>query len=403
MLETLREFALERLEEAGERVEVALRHARYYLQRLEEIEPVRRGPRMAELHAWFDVEVDNTWAALDELLASADEDAALSFAVLLAPFWVGRGRLRQGVASLETVLAHTSTKTASRGRALTHLGDLLERLGRPRDAEPLFREAVAIAEAVGDRDGLAFALRNLAWIEYDRGSFAEAAELGRAARTHAAAAGHATPTYIVDHDLGVFLSHTEDGLGEAQQLLEGALAEARAAGDEISVASTLVNVGALEIARGEYAAARRHYEAALESRLTPQGLVSSVLVHLGSLDLLEHDRSGALRTYLQALQFALESEIELWALYAADGVAVAAAETDPGAAARILGASRATRAERGIALTRRDQATYGDWFQELRQLAGDDVFERELIAGAELTPEQATELALDLARRAGAD
>ncbi|MGZ4408646.1 MAG: hypothetical protein ACXVY6_07630 [Gaiellaceae bacterium] len=52
LLETLREYARELLDDAGETTEYGLRHARHYLARLEEIEPVLRGPRTAEFIAW---------------------------------------------------------------------------------------------------------------------------------------------------------------------------------------------------------------------------------------------------------------------------------------------------------------------------------------------------------------
>jgi len=74
----------------------------------------------------------------------------------------------------------------------------------------------------------------------------------------------------------------------------------------------LVSLSNVEIARGDYAAARRDAEAGLESaqRLALQGLVSNALVVLGFLDQLEHDRAGALRRYVPALETAIESESE---------------------------------------------------------------------------------------------
>ncbi len=405
MLETLREFGLEQLEQAGERDQVAAAHAQFYLHRLEATDPVLRGPRAQEFLAWYDTEADNTWAALDELLVSADPDAALTLAVLLHPYWVARGRIKQGAAWLETALAATGTKTIARGRALSRLGDLLDELGRLDEADPVLREAVAIAEAVGDRHGLAFALVLLAWLEHERGNGAAAVELARAARAHAAAASDATLTRRIDGDLAGFLANTDGGLDEAQQLLEGALAAGREAGDELSVAVTLQRLGNVELARGVYEAARRHFEGALESaeRMAAPALASLVLATLGHLDLIEHDSAGALRRFLRGLELAVESETERAMLYAADGVAFAAAATDPTASVRILGASRAVRAARGSALERTDEAAYRPSLEELRQSVGEETFERELAAGARLTRDDAVELAFDLARRAGAN
>ena len=63
------------------------------------------------------------------------------------------------------------------------------------------------------------------------------------------------------------------------------------------------------------------------------------------------------------------------------------------------------RAPRTVRSThsRNDQAAYRQWLQELRQLAGNEAFERELAIGAALTLDEAIEFAFDLARRAGAN
>ena len=99
----------------------------------------------------------------------------------------------------------------------------------------------------------------------------------------------------------------------------------------------------------------------------------------------------------------MESETGRLVLFAADGVALAAADIDPCTAARILGACRAERVTRGLVLDRLDAAAYTPVLEELRRLLGDEAFERELTAGAALTIDDAVELAFDLARRAGAN
>ena len=87
--------------------------------------------------------------------------------------------------------------------------------------------------------------------------------------------------------------------------------------------------------------------------------------------------------------------------YEGDAFVVAFSRAENAAAARILGASRAARASRGIVLDRIDEAAYGPWSEELQQFAGDGTFERELAAGAGLTLDEAAELAFDLAHRYG--
>ena len=95
MLETIREFAFEHLEAAGETSETLLRHARWYEQRVQELAPEREGPRAAEIWAWYDAETANTWAALDTFLAN-DAEQALAFAAELGPYWAARGQIEAG-------------------------------------------------------------------------------------------------------------------------------------------------------------------------------------------------------------------------------------------------------------------------------------------------------------------
>jgi len=85
MLETLREFALERLEDAGERDEIALRHARFFAERLE-MEPDIRGREGRSSLRGLTPRPTTPGPRSNQLLASGDEDAALTLAVHLVPY-----------------------------------------------------------------------------------------------------------------------------------------------------------------------------------------------------------------------------------------------------------------------------------------------------------------------------
>lgn len=165
----------------------------------------------------------------------------------------------------------------------------------------------------------------------------------------------------------------------------------------MNVSATLVKLGKVELTRGANGAARQYFAAALDSaqRMGWQEAASLALGGLGQLDLLERDRQGALRHYVRALEAAVESETGRRVLSSADGVALAAAAFDAAAAARILGASRALRVKRGIALDRLDETIYAT------ELSG--LPEPELAAGAGLAIDDVVDLAFDLARRAGAN
>ena len=95
LLETIREYARERLDAAGEATEFGLRHARHYLAQLHERRPHVFGPQRGDLLAWFGEEEDNFRAALDRLEYVAPSEAG-DMANLLAAYWSPRGQLRRG-------------------------------------------------------------------------------------------------------------------------------------------------------------------------------------------------------------------------------------------------------------------------------------------------------------------
>ena len=160
MLETIRDYARERLEEAGEADALARRHADYHFALLEE-RPMSLvlGSRRGELLAWFGEEEDNLRATLDYLEGAAPQDAARA-ADLLMPFWMPRGRLVEGQERLLRLLARSDFAAGTRAMLLTNVSDIELRLGQLDSAEFRAQEAVTLAEESGERRTLAFALQD---------------------------------------------------------------------------------------------------------------------------------------------------------------------------------------------------------------------------------------------------
>ena len=104
MLETIREYAAERLEESGEAEELRRRHAEHFLALAEEAFPNLLGTP----GEWLDrleAEHDNLRAALDHLEASGETQSALQLAGALYRFWWMRGHLAEGARRIELLLA----------------------------------------------------------------------------------------------------------------------------------------------------------------------------------------------------------------------------------------------------------------------------------------------------------
>ena len=177
MLGTLREYARERLDEAGETHDYGLRHARYYLNVLEADEAAYDSPRRSELLAWYAQEEDNLRATLDRLSEALPVEATVA-AFLLRRYWVGHAALLEGRERLRAMLEATGRPPEARGRLLASLGTIESWLGHLDAAQTAAREAVELAEAEDGQPRVLFeALRELAWVADGRGKGDEAVRL----------------------------------------------------------------------------------------------------------------------------------------------------------------------------------------------------------------------------------
>jgi predicted ATPase len=153
LLETVRQYAVERLEEAGERSAFERRHRDWYVA-LAESDPTPAGelPALTSLRA-LDRERNNLRAALASALV-ADPQAALRLAVALWRFWLMRGYLAEGYRWLTAALAAAPESTAVRARALLAACVIGLRRCVPEGIHEFTAESVAIFRELEDRAGM---------------------------------------------------------------------------------------------------------------------------------------------------------------------------------------------------------------------------------------------------------
>ena len=184
MLETIREYALERVAET-EAVDLRQRHARFF-SALAEQAYERRFDAEAEWSARIELDHDDFRAALD-WFATHDPELALRLAGALGWYWLSRGLLEEGCSRLLEALAASGSGGSSRARALTALGALTARRGDAESGQERLEEAIGLWRELGDRGELASALDSLGWpLIYDAGdeagalaAFEEALEIRR--------------------------------------------------------------------------------------------------------------------------------------------------------------------------------------------------------------------------------
>jgi len=177
LLETIRQYALEKLVESGEGPAIRDRHLGFYLSLAEEAEPNMFGSESA---AWFqrlDRELDNVRGAMEWSTNNGKADAALRIAGSLVYFWFAHGlagsewhdRVQEALSRPEG-----RERTLARAKALNGVGFMYWADIYPTDRRPELEEALSIAREHGDQWNIATALRNLGLLENIRENYREA-------------------------------------------------------------------------------------------------------------------------------------------------------------------------------------------------------------------------------------
>lgn len=420
MLESLREYALERLEEQdpAERDALRGRHASCYQELATGAELEFAGRKLPERLAHLEREHDNLRAALGWCVDSGDAATALALATALTRFWDTRGYVAEGWEWLQRALAIPGeVPEVPRARALNAAGNLARVQGNAAAARAAYREALSLLERRADSRALAAVLNNLGLTERSlgdegararaRGYFERALELNRAA-------GNATWEAYNLNNLGL-LAWEEGNYAEARRLAEASLALKRLTGDLRGLTSSLNNLGNALLALGEVEAAEASYEEGLATgrEVGSRRSQGSSLVGLARAAL-ARGRPAAARAHLRAAAEAwaehgdprgMADVLEVLACLVLQegggrwdgcGAAGERARAEGRAAARracrLLGAAAELRERSGAAgpLPERERLA-----GQLELLLGPDRYRMAWQAGRALTREQALALGLD--------
>jgi predicted ATPase/class 3 adenylate cyclase len=230
MLETIREYATERLEASGEADELRRRHAEHFLALAEEAEPYAREVDAAWLDR-LDREADNLRAALDWLEASEETQLVLRLAGALMDYWGTKGHMGEGRRRLEDALAADVSPTAARAKALNAAADMAIGHGDAAATRLRAEQALALHRQLGDGWGTAASLFLLAHAAADDQDYETARQLWEESLRLFHEAGDSFHSLLATR----MLAWAYDELGEpdrARRLKEDVLEQARAAEDK---------------------------------------------------------------------------------------------------------------------------------------------------------------------------
>jgi tetratricopeptide (TPR) repeat protein len=178
MLETIREYAAERLELSEEASALHCRHAEHFLALAEQAEPNLIG--VGSHTEWLDRlerDHDNFRAALDWLEASGDIGGAQRLTAALWRFWDLKGHLMEGRRRLERALRADERPTAARAKALSGAADMALTCGDVATGRLLAEEALELYRTLGDEWGIAFSLLMFAYGIWQEGDWQKAQQL----------------------------------------------------------------------------------------------------------------------------------------------------------------------------------------------------------------------------------
>jgi predicted ATPase len=317
MLETVREFGLERLEARGEAEERAVRadHAAYIQVVAAPVRERQFAPGYALVLSRLDSELDNVRAALTWAVAAGEAEIALRLASTMGAFWIFRGHFREGRHWLERALALTDPEpTALRTAAVVQSGWLATLQGDIDTAEPLLTNGLHTARDLGAQWTEALALLGMGMVELQRGDLARAAAWSEAALSQ--------------------FRKLEDADVTGRQFLSVSYA----------------NRGQIALIQGDTAGAAAFLEEAerRQRALNFSWGLGDTLRILGDLARDQGDREQALAHYRESLELSLDHGDKRLLAETFSGLAsVIATRREPAQAAKFLGAAEALRQQIG--------------------------------------------------------
>ncbi|MDQ3953831.1 MAG: tetratricopeptide repeat protein [Actinomycetota bacterium] len=255
MLRTLREYAREKLDAAGETRAVAAAHAELFLRLAEEAGPELRGPGQIRWLTVLDHEADNMRAALRHAAETGDSETELRLAAALGEYWEFRAHLSEGQRALEDALAKGEAAPAHlRAPCLEWAGVMARGQGEYKRAAAFVEKAIAFYRELGDEGALSRALKQRGIVASERGDRETARSFYTQSLEIKQKIGDRRGIAEAQNNLGV-LARLEGDLDEAIDYYEQALGYFRNAGDKKAIARILMNLGEARMERSEFAAA----------------------------------------------------------------------------------------------------------------------------------------------------
>lgn len=298
MLDTIREYAREKMVESGDAQRMRHCHLEYFMTLAEKAGiQLRTREQLIGLEL-LKLEYDNLRAALDWATQGDDSETGLRLASALAWFWCLRGDLNEGRDLLERMLKIDATlhspSSSARAKVLNSAAYIAWRQGAYDRAAILSAQSQALCEELGDRLGLAWSMYNQGLIAQFQGDLDRAIAIFEQCQSSFRESNHTWGIAMSLDSLGeIWCSHGDSD--RAAMAFEGSLALFRETGDRWGIAHVLCNLGVTESFRGnsQYATALLEEGLELYRELGDKAGMAYALHNLGNVARLIGDYARA--------------------------------------------------------------------------------------------------------------
>ncbi|HLO33261.1 MAG TPA: tetratricopeptide repeat protein, partial [Anaerolineales bacterium] len=396
MLETIRQYAQEKLQRSGENDEVR-RHCLVFF--LAFADQATAQLLTVEQKKWFtelDSEYGNLRSALEWSIKN-DPVHALRLAAALGQYWEVRGYISEGRTALERALQQAQdAPKAVRADGLRWQAKFTARQGDYVRAKEPLDESLELSRELGDKRGMARSLHTSGMVASLQGDYAAARVAYEAGFALLKETGDKRELAALTSSLGNVANYMGD-YEIAQRYQEESVAIFRELGDKFGLFIALNNLGLALERQADHSAARRYYEESIATayELGEKNLVAYALNGLAHLLYLEHDLAAANRNYRESLAVAVEIGEKRCIAYCLEGFAKTALQSGNAArTAHLLGSAEALRQAIGAPLIQAEQEELDQDLTNVRKQLGEKTFESLFAEGQVFTMEQAVDYAL---------
>ncbi|MBF6612799.1 MAG: tetratricopeptide repeat protein [Chloroflexi bacterium] len=399
LLETIRQYANEKLQASGGEQELQLKHLDWYLNLAEQAQKEILSEKQSFWLDRLESEHDNLRAALDRSArVGKGAEATLRLSAALWRFWEMRGYLSEGRRWLKGALAVPSGNlTAARAAALNAAGMLAVYQGDYADAGELLNASLETCRLIGDKGEIALSLNSLGVLANNRGDYEQATALFEESLAIRRELGDRRGIANSLHNLGYEAVYRGD-YSQAAILGDESLSLYRELSEKHGIAASLFLLGYVTIYSGASEQATRLYEESLSlyRDLGETRGIASSLFFLGVAAMHTGDYTSAESLYKESLSLYRElgDKVGMTECLEAMSALSGALEQDE-RAARLFGAAAALRKAVGAPLNPSDRARYEQSLATIRGRRGEESFSAFWTAGAALPLEDAIAYALN--------